>query len=266
MDIPLADFTPKHPWLICIDSDGCAIDSMEVKHRECFGPVAANEWHITTGRDEFLKRWNDINLYSVTRGINRFKALAIIAEQFKLEGWQDLSDWTANAPVLSNDALASENNQNLKKVLQWSVDTNIAIEALPIPSAFPGVKRVLELVNGAADVAIVSSANRMAIKKEWQDAGLMDYVSILMSQDNGSKKTIIENLLAKGYAPGHVLMVGDAPGDMDAAYSNQVCFYPIIPGKEAGSWQALAEAQWDKFLAGNLDKSFEAQFKKELGM
>mgnify|MGYP001014095918 FL=1 len=29
---------PQHEFLIAIDSDGCAFDTMEIKHKECFIP------------------------------------------------------------------------------------------------------------------------------------------------------------------------------------------------------------------------------------
>ena len=31
---PLADMQPHHPFFVGIDSDGCAFDSMEIKHKE----------------------------------------------------------------------------------------------------------------------------------------------------------------------------------------------------------------------------------------
>ena len=34
----MLDWTPRHPFLIGIDSDGCVFDTMDLKHRECFCP------------------------------------------------------------------------------------------------------------------------------------------------------------------------------------------------------------------------------------
>jgi len=50
-------------FLVCIDSDGCAINSMECKHRKCFGPYVVDVWNLEAWREEILNRWNDINLY-----------------------------------------------------------------------------------------------------------------------------------------------------------------------------------------------------------
>ena len=36
--LPLRQFVKSHDFLIGIDSDGCAFDTMEVKHKECFIP------------------------------------------------------------------------------------------------------------------------------------------------------------------------------------------------------------------------------------
>ena len=35
---PLKEFVKSRDFFIGIDSDGCAFDSMEVKHKECFIP------------------------------------------------------------------------------------------------------------------------------------------------------------------------------------------------------------------------------------
>jgi len=35
---PLKDFQPKKKFFVGIDSDGCAFDTMGIKHRECFCP------------------------------------------------------------------------------------------------------------------------------------------------------------------------------------------------------------------------------------
>ena len=29
----------KKDYLLCIDSDGCVMDSMDIKHKNCFAPV-----------------------------------------------------------------------------------------------------------------------------------------------------------------------------------------------------------------------------------
>ena len=35
---PFAAFTPKKEWLVCVDSDRCAIDTMDSKHHLAFCP------------------------------------------------------------------------------------------------------------------------------------------------------------------------------------------------------------------------------------
>ncbi len=34
----LRELTPRHSFFVGIDSDGCAFDTMEIKHKECFIP------------------------------------------------------------------------------------------------------------------------------------------------------------------------------------------------------------------------------------
>ncbi len=67
------DFKKTKPFLVCIDSDGCAMDTMESMHRKSFGPMAVETWkELRPIEKVFLRKWNEINLYSKTRGINRF--------------------------------------------------------------------------------------------------------------------------------------------------------------------------------------------------
>lgn len=247
MSISLQNFEKKHDFLICVDSDGCAVDTMDIKHKRCFGPCMVTEWGLEQWEKPILDRWAEINLYSMTRGINRFKGLAVALEEISvkytpIDGVQDLKVWTKNAKELSNSALEAAIAQSsapvLKKALHWSQTVNQAIDLLPweVKKAFPGVKEGFEVVRSFADIAIVSSANRDAVEKEWQKFGLMELVDLVLCQDAGSKAHCIAELKKK-YAADHVLMVGDAPGDKAAAETNGVFYYPILVRKEKRSWE-----------------------------
>ena len=62
---------------------------------------------------------------------------------------------------------------------------------------------------------------------------------------------IRDRLKAKGYAPDHILMVGDAPGDRDAARKNGVLFYPILVRHEADSWAQFTQKALPSLLDGS---------------
>lgn len=136
---------------------------------------------------------------------------------------EELTAWAASAPELSNAALAeaakTARGPALAKALTWSQAVNAAIDALPesAKKPFPGVAEALAAAHAAADVAVVSSANREAVEEEWARCRLLASVDVLCCQDAGSKAACIAQLKAKGYAPDHILMVGDAPGDQAAA-------------------------------------------------
>lgn len=264
MALSLDAFSKQKKYLICVDSDGCAMDTMDIKHFRCFGPCMVEEWGLEQWEKPILDRWNEINLYTMTRGINRFKGLAMALSEIDrqytaIDGVEELVDWAENAPELSNGALAkdSETAQGpaLAKALSWSKKVNAAIDALPESEKkpFAGVAEGLAAAHGLADVAVVSSANREAVVEEWQKWNLLDHVDVLCCQDSGSKAHCISELKKKGYAPDHILMVGDAPGDKDAAEKNGVFFYPILVRHEAESW-----AIFEKTLAHLREGSYAA--------
>lgn len=253
MSYPFEGYAKKKDFLICIDSDGCAIDSMDIKHIRCFGPCMAEEWGLKEHREEILERWNDINLYSMTRGINRFKGLAAILKEINeklvpIEDLDSLLAWVEETDELSNAAVkkAAEETGSvcLRKALHWSEAVNREIGRLPKEEVQPfgGVHARISELHETCDVAVVSSANYEAVKEEWTRFGLMDHVDIVLAQNAGSKKSCIARLLAFGYDRDKVLMAGDAPGDMDAAQSNGVFYYPILVRHETESWAEIPEA------------------------
>ena len=270
-------FVKKHEYLICVDSDGCVMNTMNSKHFHCFGPCMVTEWGLEEWKDEILKRWNEINLFSMTRGINRFKGLAIalseIHEKYKpITGIAYLQLWADTAPALSNDSVAAaaanaecdDAKTVFQKALSWSKSVNASIVALPEELKIPyaGAKEGLAAAHTFADVAMVSSANRDAVEEEWGKFGLLEHTDIVLAQDIGSKAACIAQMLKFGYDRRKVLMIGDAPGDCDAAEKNNVWYYPILVNHEKASWDEAISTAFSKLQSGEYAE-YEVQTKKE---
>ena len=270
-------FEKKHDYLVCVDSDGCVMDTMNCKHFHCFGPCMVTEWGLDEWLDEILDRWNEINLFSMTRGINRFKGLAMalgeINEHYKpIVGIDALQHWAATAPALSNVGVAKaaveatdpDAKLILEKALSWSKAVNAAIveldESLKVP--YNGAKEGLAAAHSFADVAMVSSANRDAVEEEWGKFGLLEHTDIVLAQDIGSKAHCIAEMMKFGYDPNKVLMVGDAPGDSDAAEKNGVHYYPILVNHEKESWDEAIAVAFGKLQSGAYAE-YGAQKKQE---
>ena len=274
MSTNLEQYTKQKEYLICVDSDGCAMDTMDIKHIRCFGPCMVEEWGLYEWKDAILTRWNDINLYTMTRGINRFKGLAMALKEINdkytaIEGIDVLDTWVEQSNELSNPALerAISDNDNiaLKKALSWSKKVNESINALSFDEKkpFEGVKEALEYAHEFADVAIVSSANLQAVEEEWELYGLLDHVDIILAQNVGSKAYCIQELLKKGYAKEKVMMTGDAVGDYEAAKKNGVFYYPICVRHEKDSWIEFKANAVSKLINGEYQGIYqEEQIKK----
>lgn len=258
-------FEKKHDFLVCVDSDGCVMDTMNCKHFHCFGPCMVDEWELGQWRDAILERWNVINLFSMTRGINRFKGLAMalgeIDKQYKpIPGVAALQHWADTAPALSNDGVIKaaeeaadpEAKAIFEKALSWSKAVNASIVKLPEELKVPynGAKEGLAAAHSFADVAMVSSANRDAVEEEWGKFGLLEHTDIVLAQDIGSKAACIAAMLRFGYDLNKVLMVGDAPGDCDAAEKNGVHYYPILVNHEKESWDEAIRVAFGKLQSG----------------
>ena len=270
-------FGKKHEFLVCVDSDGCVMDTMNCKHFHCFGPCMVRQWELEQWSTPILERWNQVNLFQLTRGINRFKGLAkalteIDAIYTPISGIMALNRWVEITKALSNEALreyiqsqpAGEGRSCLEKALAWSEDVNACIDQLPgeLKIPFPGAKEALAAAHFFADVAVVSSANRGAVEEEWGKHRLLDHVDIVLTQEAGSKAYCIGQMLKYGYPKENVLMVGDAPGDCQAAEANGVWFYPILANREAESWREFQEIALGR-LTGSTYGAYQAEIKRE---
>lgn len=268
MAASLDEFIPRHDYLICFDSDGTVMDTMTVKHSQCLCPTLIEVWGLKAWETPVTQLWHDINLFQITRGVNRFKALAlalrVINDKYTpIEGLADLEAWVSSGSTLSGDALevlvANLHSEALKKAFLWTETVNKKIALIPLADKkpFPGAAHGLKAASEFADIAVISTANREALLEEWGEYALLDYADVILAQDSGSKEHCISELLKKGYHKSHILMVGDAPGDMDAAKQNKVYFYPMLCGHEEECWAELKDIGYGKLRSADY-KPYEA--------
>ena len=263
------DYTREKDFLVCIDSDGCAMDTMNVKHFKCFGPEWIKQYGLEAVQEEGLAYWNDVNLFTTTRGINRFKGLALgllwaREKGYEIEGLDEFVKWTEEANELSNPALMAycqkANNPCMENALLWSIHVNRAITELPKDDKpFDHVKETMDFMCQQADLTAVSSANGEAVQAEWRKHGLKEDCRVLLSQEAGSKAHCIGELLKLGYDKKNTLMVGDAFGDRDSAFKNGVWFFPIIVNKEGESWERLKNEAFPKLVEGTFDEAYQKE-------
>jgi len=276
---PLADLQPQQPFFVGIDSDGCAFDSMEIKHKECFCPNIIKWWDLQAVSKYAREAAEFVNLYSKWRGINRWPALVmvfdllqerpeVVARRATITEAKKVREFMASGQPLSDTGLkaylAQHPHPELDKALGWSkaVNASIADMVHGVPP-FPFMRESLQAMQGRADVVVVSATPTEALIREWEEHDIAKYARIIAGQEMGSKKQHLA-LAAKGkYAPDHILMMGDAPGDMEAAKANGTLFFPINPGHEEKSWERFYREGLAKFTAGAFAGAYEASLIAE---
>lgn len=244
-------------YLICIDSDGCVFDTMEIKHKECFCPAYIQFFGLQAISKYARDAWEFVNLYSSTRGVNRFLVLLRCLEllkvrkevqerNFTVPELPELQAYVDAGKPLNNAGLedylqAHPESAEIRNVLNWSYDVNKRVgEMVHNVPPFPYVRESLEKLQAFADIVVVSATQTLALEREWAEHDLVKLTTAVKGQEAGSKKEVISSLKNR-YAPGHILMIGDAPGDRDAAKSNGALFYPIWPDKEAAAWARFGD-------------------------
>ncbi|MEX2142474.1 MAG: HAD hydrolase-like protein [Pirellulales bacterium] len=273
----MINFVSKHDFLVAIDSDGCAFDTMELKHKECFAPHLINSYNLQSVSKYARETWEFFNLYSKGRGTNRFPAVVktmewlrkrpeVQARGAKIAIPQGLVKWIQQETRLGNPALKQAVEQtgdpDLKQALSWSLAVNDQIERFVrgVPP-FPFVRDCLERLAPKADMLVCSATPGEALTREWQEHEIDRFVAAICGQEVGSKQEIL--VVAKKYPSQHTLMVGDAPGDQQAAQANGALFFPIMPGAEDQSWQQLYKEGIDRFFGGTFAGDYQDRLLDE---
>jgi phosphoglycolate phosphatase-like HAD superfamily hydrolase len=274
----LRDFKPTKEFFIGIDSDGCIFDSMEIKHQECFAPCFIKYFHLQAVSKFARETWTFVNLYSKDRGANRFPALAraikllgarpqVNARGVKMPDMTGLEEWLKRETKLGNATLAAEvkgGNKSLEHIKVWSDAVNKTVEDLVhgVPP-FPLVRESLTKLNEKADAMCISQTPTDALQREWSEHGINQFVKMIAGQEMGTKTEHLKFAAKEKYAPGKVLMIGDAPGDFKAAKANDALFFPINPGQEEASWERLHGEALDRFFAGTYAGDYETKLVRE---
>jgi len=276
----LKTVTKKHDFFIGIDSDGCAFDTMEIKQKECFCPNFIEHFHCQAVSKYTRETWEFVNLYSKTRGCNRWlavqRALKLLHERedvrrrnANITKGEHIDAFIEANTTYSNETMKafidavndSETRKKLEEALEWSLAVNRAIGRMvhDVPP-FPFVRESLEKASRQADMIVVSQTPVEALVREWREHGIARYVQAIAGQEMGKKSEHIALGSQGRYPRQNVLMIGDAPGDFKAAQANDALFYPINPGAEEASWQRFYEESLDRFFDG----AFGGDYQKAL--
>ena len=269
----LLQYQPRHTSFVGVDSDGCVFDTMEIKQKECFHTLMVSLWHLEPVEKYLREAAEFVNLYSQTRGANRFHGLVatfdalrrrpeVVALGIDIPKLDSLRNFIASGAPLGNPAIEQTVNatgdHELADVLVWSLAVNqrIAEVVKGIPP-YRWVRESLEKMREHSDVIVVSQTPSEALVREWQEHAIDVYVAAIAGQELGTKSEHIEMAMRDRYAPDRVLMIGDALGDLKAARDNNACFYPINPGGEEASWERFLREACDRFLAGTYRGAYE---------
>jgi len=272
---PLAELEPKHEFFIGIDSDGCAFDTMEIKHKECFAPNIIKHWSLQAVSKYAREAAEFVNLYSKWRGINRWPALVMVfdllrerpevqARHVAPPEAPHIREFIADdAYPKSNDGLKAYMDEHpdpeLDTAWAWTngVNATVADMVHGVPP-FPWLRESLDFLADKADMIVVSATPVEALTREWREHGIAKYVRVIAGQEMGKKALHLKLAAREKYPPDRILMIGDAPGDMAAAKANDALFYPINPGYEEASWKRFYDEAMHKFLAGEYAGEYEA--------
>jgi phosphoglycolate phosphatase-like HAD superfamily hydrolase len=274
----MLSISPQHEYFVGIDSDGCVFDSMELKHKECFIPNFIRYYDLQ-GVSKYAREAAEfVNLYSKSRGVNRFLALV---EQLDLLGRrpvvrargvrspcpQGLRHWIEREPKLGHPtlekAIADTGDFDLKQAFEWSQAVNRSVvETVRGLPPFPNVRESLARLGARADMIVCSQTPQAALESEWQEHAINGFVRAICGQELGTKQQILREG-SQHYSPQRTLMIGDAPGDLRAAEANRCLFFPINPGREEESWARLVNEGIDRFFGGTFAGDYQRRLIEE---
>ena len=269
----LITFTPRFTSFVGIDSDGCIFPTMEIKQKQCFHSLIISTWKLTPVEKAVREAAEFVNLHSIFRGQNRFVCLLktfdllrshpdVLRAGFPLPPVDSLRAFCESGLPLSNPVLEKHvqetNDPELRRLLDWSLAVNASVtRTVKNIKPFKWVMDSLEDIRRKSDAICVSQTPTEALVREWEEHGITTYVAIIAGQELGTKKEHLELATRGRYPADRVLMIGDAPGDLNAARAVGAHFFPINPGHEEASWECFHKEAYARFLEGKYDHVYE---------
>lgn len=271
----LEDFKPQTEFFIGVDSDGCAIDQMNIKHFECFTPAYIKAFGLqpisTLTRETAIY----MNLFSIHRGINRWAGLdllfdllkqrpEVLESEVKLPEGKELHGFVTSGLPLSESGIhqwaARHPSEEIERCIKWGEIVNELVAWIVHNCApFHGVREAMEAMQGKVDAMVVSAASLEMLHHEWEEHDLKRYMALIAGQEMGTKSQQLAEAAVGKYDADRILLLGDAPGDGEAAADNGVLWFPIRPGHEAESWQEFREVGLQRFLEGSFRGDYQEQ-------
>lgn len=284
----LKNFKPNFKFFIGLDSDGTIFDSMEKKHKTFYVNPLIKIFNLEGIANEVTNVWLFVNLFSLSRGINRFEALMKV---FKILNSDDvlkknkllipnlnfIKQWLNKSSQLSDESLTRFKNKLKKKsdiiiagkILDWSKNVNKLVNETNINfKIFKGVSQSLKLISKKADIMVLSNTPNSTLLNNWSKNKINQFVSFICGQETGTKNDMLHNAIFGKYESKNTLIIGDSNNDYTSAKKNKSNFFPIIPNKEMESWNNFLIYGAENFFSGNFTKSYEqnlvSEFKSSL--
>ncbi len=275
----LVDFQPTKQFFVGIDSDGCAMDAMDIKHQECFTPCYIKHWDLQPVSTLARQTAIFVNLGSVTRGLNRWLALRQLLDLLRdrvevaergvsIPAYPELSQFIDSEFPLTDQGIAAFAEQHpsetIHRAIRWGDAVNASIaDMVHGCGPFPGVRDAMEAMQADVDCMTVSATPLHALEYEWHAHDIARYMKVIAGQELGSKAEHVQYAATGKYDPDKIMLIGDAPGDRDASARAGCLYYPILPGHEAHSWRRFKDEALPRFLAGEFAGEYQAGLIEE---
>ena len=265
---PLRQFAKSHDFFIGIDSDGCAFDTMEVKHKECFIPNIIKFYRLAAISKYVREVAEFLNLYSKWRGINRFPGLVLMMDMLA-ERARGLAAASAAAGAREPAGLDRRGDP----ALEPGAGREGRGDGRPRPRAGAAMERGGQPIDRRDRDRGPSVPAGPRIAREHAGQGRRD--GGLGDARRGPRAGMARARAARARGAARRAGAGEqerAPGprrrrpirarqDPDGRRraratwrrraANGVLFYPIDPGGEDESWQRFFEEALPRFFAGN---------------
>ena len=265
----LHNHKPNKDFFVGMDSDGTVFDSMELKHKDCFVGSLIRMFDLAPITHEIHMVWNYVNIFSKTRGTNRFKALILTFNylremdrvkqlQIQLPMLKALEDWINESKSLSNESLIDlivdlpvSEKLVINTVLEWSEEVNRVVKetVFNLPP-MEGALNALASLMPHADIVVISNTPLDTLLREWSENNIISKVLYIGGQETGTKTEMLLCAAKDKYEYSKILIIGDSPGDLTAAKNINALFYPILPTREYYSWEVFNAESCNDFLNG----------------
>lgn len=257
----IAKALPETSRLVLVESEGAVFDSLAFRHEHGYLPAFIGRFAWGADPSLCARIWRKVALHSRLRGEDPEVLLPVALRLLnsKVPSVRRAAvarslEVRASASGAAGDMWVEGEDPAWRLARDWLAMAEGLLRDAGQAAAFGAAREFLSRLaseSPRSDVLVYSRLPEALALHRWEMAGMGRCFGRIAGRERGDMTEYLRSALDSGYDVRPMLVIGSCRASWLAAQASGARFYPIIPGREEESWNALSEGAFSMTPAGS---------------